>query len=106
MQSSAAAHTRLDLSTPSPLIDLSACPSALLDKLKVQASEFVLYPNFLNAEEQDLLLKASLARLDASLSSEDRQARRAYKKKNGLTKVQGLLPDAAYGFNQSHFDQV
>lgn len=102
----AAAARSIDLSTPSPLIDLSQCPSTLLTQLQVQPTELLLYPNVFNQTEQDLLVQAALARLDASLSSEDRAARRAYKRRHGLAKAQGLLPDAAYGFSQSHFDEV
>lgn len=96
----------LDLSSCSPWIDTSSCPASLLGRLGVQSIDLQLYPSFLNASEQETLVQAALSRLDASLSVEDRQARREWKKRHGMQKHKGVLPDEAYGWREQHFDKV
>lgn len=125
---------RIDLSTPwsdsSPWLDLSRFPFRLLrqrerstshppsdtqsgdplQKKEIFPDDYVLYPKFLSAEEQAVLLEASLKKLDTAESMEARSHRRNWRRSQSkeFTKGYGagFLPEEAYLFEQGHFDQV
>jgi alkylated DNA repair protein alkB family protein 7 len=106
---SASAPTAIDLSsTSSPFLDLSRFPPSLLRSLSIAPTDFIIYPDLLDEREQQILLSASLQKLD-NVCSESRRARREWKRRqgrDGLRDMGGLLPEEAYAFQREHFDGV
>ncbi|TBU35794.1 hypothetical protein BD309DRAFT_955470 [Dichomitus squalens] len=73
--------------------------------------DFTLFPNFFTVDEQCLLLKASLKKLDTMESGKFRRRRRqflqSYNPQPSVNPVQALfLPDDFYDFQEGHFDGV
>ncbi|KAH7103924.1 hypothetical protein BKA62DRAFT_31853 [Auriculariales sp. MPI-PUGE-AT-0066] len=75
-------------------------------------SDFVLHPQFLNQEEQRVLLRACLEKLDATESREARKRRRLHMATGDLTTTKDqsvgalFLPDTFYEFQEGHMDGV
>ncbi|KAI0673039.1 hypothetical protein C8Q78DRAFT_969508 [Trametes maxima] len=74
--------------------------------------DFAFYPDFFTSQEQCVLLKAALKKLDAMESSRSRRRRRDYQRTatpangtTGLVQAQ-FLPDDLYDFQEGHFDGV
>lgn len=110
---------RIDLSSPldldaSPYLDASRYRQATADEHVVDPDDFVLYPSFFDEDEQRLLLRCALAKLDlASSSREARKKRRLWKERTqdhtggGTPGAEAdFLPDEAYAFEEGHFDGV
>jgi alkylated DNA repair protein alkB family protein 7 len=120
-------------SSDSPFLDLSRLPPRILPALSIAKSDFLLYPTFLDAREQHVLLAAALQKLDSLVSPESRRRLREFKKKRrqqlkeeeeeGNRRRQdasspsssslppselegGFLPEEAYTFEKEHFDGV
>jgi hypothetical protein len=91
----------------SPLLDLSRLPAEALPPLSISPNDFQLFPHFFDAAASQELLTACLAKLDrSSNSTEDRAARKAYRK-NAMASADALfLDESAYHFQEGHFDAV
>ncbi|KAI8998472.1 hypothetical protein BD414DRAFT_122300 [Trametes punicea] len=87
-------------------------PSRTLTSTPLPA-DFTLYPDFYSVEEQCILLRAALRKLDSMESSRFRRRRREFLQASSTPvgsrddPVQALfLPDELYDFQEGHFDGV
>ncbi|KAI0724049.1 hypothetical protein C8T65DRAFT_628320 [Cerioporus squamosus] len=90
-------------------------PRAAFRQLATSGSQypedFKFYPSFFTFQEQCILLRAALKKLDSMESGKSRRRRREYLRSNPpkvtTDSVQDLfLPDEYYDFQEGHFDGV
>ncbi|KAH9901625.1 hypothetical protein C8Q73DRAFT_678408 [Cubamyces lactineus] len=73
--------------------------------------DFTFYPSFFGVDEQCVLLKAALRKLDSMESTRFRRRRKEYLRASGASSAGGpvqalFLPDELYDFQEGHFDGV
>ncbi|TFK91230.1 hypothetical protein K466DRAFT_515722 [Polyporus arcularius HHB13444] len=73
--------------------------------------DFRFYPTFFTLQEQCILLRAALKKLDSMESGKSRRRRREYLRSNPPKATAGsvqdlFLPDEYYDFQEGHFDGV